>query len=105
MYVNACALADCYHIVNVLQTVSCRVVGVSTNATQAEIKSAYRKAALKLHPDVNDAADATEMFAQLSSAYGMYCLTFMSSVTQAQQQQLIRTPLQSLAKLGVQHLS
>lgn len=48
----------------------CRLVGVSVDASQADIKSAYRKAALKLHPDVNNAADATEKFAQLSSAYG-----------------------------------
>lgn len=41
------------------------------DASQPDIKKAYRKAALKLHPDVNEAADATAKFAQLSSAYGM----------------------------------
>ena len=47
-----------------------RLLGVAVDASQAEIKSAYRKAALKLHPDVSDAPDATEQFTQLSSAYG-----------------------------------
>lgn len=53
----------------------CRLVGVPVDANQADIKSAYRKAALKLHPDVNNAADATDKFAQLSSAYGGYSMT------------------------------
>ncbi|KAL0035404.1 hypothetical protein WJX77_005166 [Trebouxia sp. C0004] len=46
-----------------------RVLGVAIDADQADIKSAYRKAALKLHPDVSNAPDATQQFAQLSSAY------------------------------------
>ena len=49
---------------------SCRLVGVAVTASQADIKAAYRKAALKLHPDVNNAANATQQFAQLTSAYG-----------------------------------
>ena len=40
-------------------------------AEASEIKAAYRKRALKLHPDVNQAADATQRFAELGQAYGM----------------------------------
>lgn len=43
---------------------------MNTAATAAEIKSAYRSLALKLHPDVNHEADASERFAEVSNAYG-----------------------------------
>lgn len=46
-----------------------RRLGLQRSATQAEVKSAYRKRALKLHPDVNDAQDANERFAELGAAY------------------------------------
>lgn len=49
------------------------VLGVSVNATAADIKSAYRKAALRFHPDKQtneqDRQTATEHFAKLSNAY------------------------------------
>lgn len=53
-----------------LTLVLCRRLGVSVVAPPAGIKAAYRREALRLHPDVNDAPDATEAFAELSSAYG-----------------------------------
>lgn len=43
------------------------VLGVSPDATQDEIKRAYRKLARELHPDVN--ADSGERFKQVTAAY------------------------------------
>ncbi len=46
-----------------------RVLGVKTIASQAEIKSAYRKLARKSHPDLNPNSQAAREFALLSKAY------------------------------------
>jgi hypothetical protein len=46
-----------------------KVLGVKTNASQAEIKSAYRKLARKSHPDLNPNSEAGRQFSLLSKAY------------------------------------
>ncbi|EIE23899.1 DnaJ-domain-containing protein [Coccomyxa subellipsoidea C-169] len=46
-----------------------RLLEVAESASAAEIKAAYRAKALKVHPDVSSAPDATEKFAELSHAY------------------------------------
>jgi DnaJ-class molecular chaperone len=45
------------------------VLGVSKNATLDEIKAAYRKQALKWHPDRNKSPEATEKFKQINKAF------------------------------------
>lgn len=45
------------------------VLGVARNATNDQIKSAYRKLARKWHPDVNKASDAATRFKEASEAY------------------------------------
>lgn len=48
------------------------VLGVSRDATAEELKKAYRKRALELHPDRNpDRADAEEQFKRLTEAYSV----------------------------------
>jgi DnaJ-class molecular chaperone len=45
------------------------ILGVKRSATDAEIKSAYRKLARKYHPDVNKDSDATQKFQEATEAY------------------------------------
>lgn len=45
------------------------LLGVARNATDQEIKRAYRKLARELHPDVNPEPEAQERFREVSTAY------------------------------------
>jgi len=45
------------------------ILGLSRDATQDEIKRAYRKLARKYHPDVSKEADAERHFKEVSEAY------------------------------------
>ncbi len=47
------------------------ILGVSRNATQDEIKNAYRKLALQYHPDRNKSPDAEGRFKEMSEAYAV----------------------------------
>ncbi len=45
------------------------LLGVTPDATSAQIKSAYRKLAKQYHPDVNNSSDAADRFREITEAY------------------------------------
>jgi len=45
------------------------ILGVATNATKAEIKSAYYKLSKVFHPDTNSSPNAAEKFKEINYAY------------------------------------
>ena len=46
-----------------------KLLGVEPDATNAQIKSAYRKLAKQYHPDVNTSGDAADRFREITEAY------------------------------------
>lgn len=46
-----------------------QVLGVSNNASQDEIRKAYKKLALQYHPDRNPSEEAQEKFKDITHAY------------------------------------
>src|SRR5512138_286041 len=47
------------------------VLGLGRNASDDEIKSAFRKLARQYHPDVNKESDAEDKFKEVNEAYGV----------------------------------
>ena len=45
------------------------ILGVDREATQDDVKRAYRRLARKYHPDVSKEADAEERFKEVGEAY------------------------------------
>jgi DnaJ-class molecular chaperone len=45
------------------------IIGVASGAEAGEIKTAYRKLAKELHPDVNPSPEALQKFIEVTTAY------------------------------------
>ena len=53
------------------------IMGVARDASQDEIKRAYRKLARKYHPDVSKEADAETRFKEVGEAYEVLKLSLI----------------------------
>ena len=77
-----------------------KTLGLSTSATKAEIKIAYRKLAKKYHPDKNKSQQASQLFIEVNEAYAY--LSNESSTFQTKN--IVKTPPRKRSKYSEDEL-
>jgi len=73
-----------------------KILGVSENASQHEIKKAYRKLSLQYHPDKNPSPEATEKYKIINEAYG----TLGDEQKRSQYEMERKNPFMKMAGMG-----
>ena len=77
-----------------------KTLGLSTSATKAEIKIAYRKLAKKYHPDKNNSKHASQLFIEVNEAYA-----YLSNETSTfQTKNIVKTPPRKRSKYSEDEL-
>ena len=77
-----------------------KTLGLSTSATKAEIKIAYRKLAKKYHPDKNKSKHASQLFIEVNEAYA-----YLSNETSTfQTKNIVKTPPRKRSKYSEDEL-
>ena len=77
-----------------------KTLGLSTSATKAEIKIAYRKLAKKYHPDKNKSKQASQLFIEVNEAYA-----YLSNETSTfQTKNIVKTPPRKRSKYSEDEL-
>jgi hypothetical protein len=61
-----------------------QTLGLKSNASLLDIKKAYRKLALKHHPDRNTSPDSSTKFIQIQSAYDTLCKVKLGIISATQ---------------------
>ena len=77
-----------------------KTLGLSSSATKAEIKAAYRKLAKKYHPDKNKSKQASQLFIEVNEAYA-----FLSNESSSfQTKNIVKAPQRKRSKYSEDEL-
>ena len=77
-----------------------KTLGLSTSATKAEIKIAYRKLAKKYHPDKNKSKQASQLFIEVNEAYAY----LSNEISSFQTKNIVKAPNRKRSKYSEEEL-
>mgnify|MGYP000930223731 CR=1 FL=1 len=81
------------------------ILDVARNASDDEIKKAYRKLAMKYHPDKNPSPDAAARFREVQEAYEVLCdAERRKAFDDYRQRSLIEDPLPVAREIAAKYI-